>query len=1242
MFSLKALWNSLWIILLTLFMWGVWIEAYHAYMMNHTYYYDMMSGWSNWQLIIGFSLIALLPLWVLFQKRVFTLKALGISTILMIIIWWFFHVVMKWGLVWTTWFVMFLINIILLLTIITIFLWGLYVWGAWVYKRYVKHTITSWADMMLAIGIGLWIFLLLNYILIFTQLFFPILARMQFAWFIRLLWSQRSVWKETSAIVWWTIESLRESELSYKVIILSLLLLTCLYILFSFNLSFIPYSTAWDANHAYMYFPKVWSLNNGLFFSEGPIMTPHLWMVYIAYWFSLFKPFGTSFIISPDTLAVVMNNISWWLALFFGLGSLSTIITYFKEKNIITTDTQWQYAMSLWWMYFLLWLMSGMGAFLVFVDNKTDLWVMSLTMLAIMSGFLFIKSITHKNLETFSRRISENIPALLSGSFFALAVLSKPTAFQDVIIFFLFLIGTFIGIFGVIGIFFLVLAVLGKAEAMSMVFYVSKNLATKLGLIWLISSATQIMISRKNRLWQIFKPILYRGLSIVILLFTIKGTYLTTYHLINNSFSFSTIIKGVLLSDNTSTSTSSNTKNSYQKRIAFVADTGESDNLITSWNTTTQPMQNGWTSLPDLKPNQCTISSAWLTQDSLYTNLEEIEWGWLIEDLWRYIWFGQRVFSHPKTRTTAEQNSYGPFARWYHLLKVFFHTPGCYSLNTTADKLCENPTAGQSVQGIQSIVNTIDTGSNQYKFLQGIMEDYKELSKETDPTRQSSLSWEIAKRITTYVTSNVVQVTKDKQWYTSIAIPYAFLTPFNVVFNWSLQNLSSYYTDIGFIWILSFILLIAGTISSIYNKQKELVVLHLVTLAGWIIWRFLASGIIWYAVGIIAWTTFSNALFLSQLLIKKATPISSRAWKIVVGILILAALIQTLFNLTRIASQWWSGPFVRYKWSTGKEVQFLFSAQGFWQQEVIQYNYNAQDVFNLQFGHYNAFINYVKTRKDDDGVLIAGTYLQYFLDNQNNIISDGLLTNLRQWWSDENTCNLNLRLQDKKIKYLVIDPNIWSVVQGEGNSSLFDRFMAKIDTTTNTIIEHGTMTMLVKMIEDGYLKLINTNNMGAKYAYTLSDQELLAHITSISDPQLQSYLTQSFQSDATLFRAKMAVPRFFNKEAQYYFTLIGNIFQSRLGKVDGISDMADILGKQVDSINVSKALSLVNSSQGKVNLADLNKELSNDERTVLGYYLAIQSRSKANDAKWTQEIINQLLQSSLAGGSQLITFERVQ
>ena len=84
----------------------------------------------------------------------------------------------------------------------------------------------------------------------------------------------------------------------------------------------------------------------------------------------------------------------------------------------------------------------------------------------------------------------------------------------------------------------------------------------------------------------------------------------------------------------------------------------------------------------------------------------------------------------------------------------------------------------------------------------------------------------------------------------------------------------------------------------------------------------------------------------------------------------------------------------------------------------------------MQFGHYNRFIDTVRDRKDEDGVLIAGTYMQYFLDKQANLSLDGLLTEFWKWTSDENSCAASQRLIDKKIKYLVIDPNIGSVVMG--------------------------------------------------------------------------------------------------------------------------------------------------------------------------------------------------------------------
>lgn len=192
-------------------------------------------------------------------------------------------------------------------------------------------------------------------------------------------------------------------------------------------------------------------------------------------------------------------------------------------------------------------------------------------------------------------------------------------------------------------------------------------------------------------------------------------------------------------------------------------------------------------------------------------------------------------------------------------------------MNKTADQLCEQPQLKESLSGIQSLLTQSAPDSNQYKFLSGIIAKYEQVEKEDDDNRKQALLKEITQNIDNYVGGNVVEVTIDNHGYSQIAIPYAFLTPLNVIFNWSLQNHSSYYTDIGFIWILCLILLLAGTVSSLIYKHRELLILHIVTICGWILWWFLASGIIWYAVGIIAWTTFCNALFISKLLAQAKT-----------------------------------------------------------------------------------------------------------------------------------------------------------------------------------------------------------------------------------------------------------------------------------------------------------------------------------------------------------------------------------
>ena len=55
-----------------------------------------------------------------------------------------------------------------------------------------------------------------------------------------------------------------------------------------------------------------------------------------------------------------------------------------------------------------------------------------------------------------------------------------------------------------------------------------------------------------------------------------------------------------------------------------------------------------------------------------------------------------------------------------------------------------------------------------------------------------------------------------------IYIPYKYIIPLNVSYNWSLQNLSSYYTDIGFIFFMLFLMLIVGAIyTATYFRLKK-------------------------------------------------------------------------------------------------------------------------------------------------------------------------------------------------------------------------------------------------------------------------------------------------------------------------------------------------------------------------------------------------------------------------------------
>jgi len=64
---------------------------------------------------------------------------------------------------------------------------------------------------------------------------------------------------------------------------------------------------------------------------------------------------------------------------------------------------------------------------------------------------------------------------------------------------------------------------------------------------------------------------------------------------------------------------------------------------------------------------------------------------------------------------------------------------------------------------------------------------------------------------------------KDKVVMSKVVnIPYKYLTIFNITYNWSLQNNSSYYTDIGFIWLIVLMLNVFGLIYALIRLNKVL------------------------------------------------------------------------------------------------------------------------------------------------------------------------------------------------------------------------------------------------------------------------------------------------------------------------------------------------------------------------------------------------------------------------------------
>ena len=394
----------------------LWYEVFTAYYVHHQYYVNMLANATHWKLIIRSFLTALLPVWyILFSKKI-KLSHTTWLLALWLLIFGYIHTWIKWWSVWWTvwawWRLMLLINTLVLLAVAFYFVvWLLAVW-TFLMQRILKITDTASKHMFLSFWLGLaWLMIIVQFLL-YTWLFYSGIVWVLFLWLGCMIFLQKSPLTSYKNIIveWCEQFSWKSIQKRWYIIFgVLLLILSIMYLYYGFQLAFIPYSTARDANHAYMYYPKIRADNNGIFRQNGPWGTPHLWYSYIAFWFSLIKPLGQWWI-SSATFAVIMNFLSAIFVVVFGLWLLKETTTFLGLQSTSTkpwNDIPQQTLFYTWRFLLLSWLTSWMGAFLVIVDNKTDLWVMLLTVLWLLAWFIAINYVQSQKVEKITKTLNK-------------------------------------------------------------------------------------------------------------------------------------------------------------------------------------------------------------------------------------------------------------------------------------------------------------------------------------------------------------------------------------------------------------------------------------------------------------------------------------------------------------------------------------------------------------------------------------------------------------------------------------------------------------------------------------------------------------------------------------------------------------------------------------------------------------------------------------------------------------------
>lgn len=1020
-----------------------------------------------------------------------------------------------------------------------------------------------------------------------------------------------------------------------------------------------------------MYTPKILAENAGIYRWNTVANTmPWFWHQFLTFIFSLTGCTNWWFGLSPDNIAISMNNISatlvliFWIAIIFQIFSL---VNNKKEKDdnekselkkwkntIVEVELENSNWITMWWYILLLWLTGWMWAFLVIVDNKTDLWVMALSLLALLAGLIFLQN--RKNSQD-KKDLFKYI--LIAWLFFGFAALAKITAFVDLVLFWLLLIWLRFSSLTGLWLWIMVMWFVRKFNILTSSVMLTDETATRLIIIWWIITVVWLIVhllkgSNRRVFWKNIRDLIILWIWFLIPLVVLKLPRTIISQLKTDNYSFWDSLKSVFLSMNNNNKDSNYSKflaqNTEDENLDVIKEITDSD-IISSIEIQDSMDNSILNSRNDKTFAQCSAAGDIYSDDELNEWLEEIiGWQWW-EDYWRYIWYWWKEFKKTNLFSIDEDTANKKWFKFFKslrpkssecdwstdasnvicdknlafgLMKILWPTSDtCYWFSHDAKVLCNNADVIDSfkIDDLRAIyenwINNKDWEAGQ--LLKVAIDAYDKAKSEGKiwfSASNTALFHDEIVNLRQYYQSHSISSNED-----SITIPYRYLVPLNISFNWSLQNLSSYYTDIGLFWIIVYILLIIALPYAIVKKDKFLTSAALTTLIWWGIWWIIWSSILWYGTALIVRTMITLALMWNHLIDKKEKNLKVLPYILIV-IVGIFFWIQIIFNFLRIASQWANSVFVWYKWNVGREQVLNNELQP---SNKIEYWYNWKNIFDLQFPQYNPIINALANRENKDWIILAWTYIQYFLWNQWNIKNDWMLSDFWKKTSDWDLCKLYWRLKKDDIRYLIIDPNIGTVTMWEWNETLFYRFFWKLSEDQARIEKDGTILSLMRLAKEWYLKLLSTNNVWAKYAFTLTDDEIM------------SYLWWNLSEDELILqRGKMAVLQYFN-DADSIFWLIANIFINRImnDREKWIEDIANIYWLEVDAKKIASAADIFIKWSQNWNIEDLDQ----NERAVLVNYLNIYMAYTQWQTENWQSMIQNLLINSVSWWSQVIALE---